>query len=73
MAITSIKEKVALRLELDAGTVEGKQKVASKVFNNVKTNATDENLHEAASTVAGLQSKDLLAVKRIEQTLLREE
>lgn len=73
MAITTVKEKMSLKLELDAGILDGKQKVKSKVFNNVKTDATDDSLHEVAVTLAGLQDKDLLNVKRIEETLLREE
>jgi len=73
MAIASVKEKTTLKLELDAGTVNGKQKVKSKSFNNVKTDATDESLHEVATTLAGLQQNDLLNVKRVEETLLTEE
>ncbi len=73
MAITTVKEKMALKLELDAGIVNGKQKVTSKVFSNVKTDANNDSLHEVAVTLAGLQSKDLLNVKRVEETLLREE
>ena len=73
MAIASVKEKTTLKLELDAGVVDGKQKVKSKAFNNVKINATDNSLHEAATILAGLQQKDLLNVKRVEETLLTEE
>ncbi|WFA08698.1 DUF1659 domain-containing protein [Tissierella sp. Yu-01] len=73
MAIIGTKEKMALKLELDAGIVDGKQKITSKVFNNVKPTALDDNLHLAATELAGLQNKDLLKVKRVEETLLTEE
>lgn len=73
MAIVSNKEKLALKLELDGGLVDGKQRTISKVFNNVKTNAVDENIHSTAITLAGLQNKSLLKVKRVEETTLTEE
>lgn len=73
MAIIGTKEKLALKLELDAGVVDGKQKVSSKLLNNIKTNAADENLHGTAIALVGLQSKSLLKVKRVEETLLTEE
>lgn len=73
MAIVANKEKLALRLELDGGVVDGKQRSISKVFNNVKTNAVDDNIHSAAMTLVGLQNKSLLKVKRVEETTLTEE
>lgn len=73
MAIKGTKEKLALRLELDAGLVDGKQKIASKVLSNVKTNAVDENLHATAIALVALQNKGLIKVKRVEETLLTEE
>ena len=73
MAIIGTKEKLALRLELDGGIVDGKQKIQSKVLNNVKTDAVDENLHATAVALVSLQSKSLLKVKRVEETLLTEE
>ena len=71
--ITSVKEKLALKLELDNGVVDGKQKIQSKTLNNVKTMAADENLHGVATVLASLQNKDLLKVKRVEETVLVEE
>ena len=73
MAIIVNKEKMALKLELDAGIVDGKQKIQSKTLSNIKTNAADENLHGTAIALAGLQNKSLLKVKRVEETLLTEE
>lgn len=68
MAIQNLKEKVQLRLELDDGIVNGKQKLKSKSFIQIKTTATDEALYTTAMTIADLQEKDLLKVKRIEET-----
>lgn len=72
MAINTLKEKVVLKLELDGGIVAGKQKVTPKSFTQMKTNVTDENLYTVATTLAGLQEKDLMKVKRIETTTLSE-
>ena len=46
MAVVGIKEKSVLKLELDAGFVDGKQKVKTKSFNKVKTSASDQGLYE---------------------------
>lgn len=73
MAIIATKEKMALKLELDAGVVDGKQRVKAKTLNNIKNNAADDNLHGTALTLASLQSKALLKVKRVEETQLTEE
>lgn len=73
MAVNPIKEKTTLKLELDNGVVDGKQLVKSKNYNKVKTTATDEELYNTAVAIAGLQSRDLLKVKRIEEITLIEE
>jgi hypothetical protein len=70
MAINTVREKVVLRLELDGGIVAGKQKISPKSYSQIKNDAMDENLYNAATTLAGLQQKDLLNVKRIETTNL---
>lgn len=67
MATAAEIAKKSLKLELDAGIVDGKQKIASKVYSNVKTDATDENMHISGQVLSGLQSKSLLMVKKIEE------
>lgn len=66
MAVNALAEKVTLKIEFDGGLVDGKQIVKSKSFNKVKTEAPNEDLHGTARTMAGLQDKDLLAVKKVE-------
>lgn len=73
MAIDTLKEKLALRLEFDGGVVNGKQKVHPKTFSQIKTTADDLNLHATAKAIAGLQEKSLLKVQRVETTTLIEE
>jgi hypothetical protein len=72
MAITTIKEKTSLRLELDGGIVDGKQKIHPKSFTQIKTMAEDQDLYNAAAAIAGLQDKSLLKVQRVETTTLIE-
>lgn len=70
MAIVNVKEKVALKLELDAGIVDGKQKIKSKSLSKVKTDALDEDLHGTATALAALQTRNLINVKRVEESKL---
>ena len=73
MAIRTNKEKITLRLELDGGIIEGKQKINTKSFTQIKTTAEDQALFNTASIIADLQEKDLLKVKRVEITSISEE
>lgn len=68
MAISTVKEKIALRLQLDGGIVDGKQKLNSKTFAQIKVTAEDENLFAVAETLAGLQEKPLMTVQKVETT-----
>lgn len=70
MAIETVKEKLTLRLELDGGMVNGKQKIHPKTFAQIKTTADDTSLHNTAAAIASLQEKSLLKVQRIETTSL---
>ena len=70
MAIQSIKERVALKLELDGGMVNGRPKTESKTFNKIKTTATDEALFNTASVLSTLQEKDVKNIKRVEEVIL---
>ncbi|NLV87877.1 MAG: DUF1659 domain-containing protein [Tissierellia bacterium] len=73
MAIGNIKEKTTLRLELDGGIVEGKQKIVPKSFSQIKTSASDEELYNTATAIASLQKRDLILVKKVEVSALLEE
>ena len=66
MAIQNSKEKLTLRIDLDAGLVDGKQKIYSKSFTQIKTESQDTALYNTAVAIAGLQEKALLKVKRVE-------
>ena len=73
MATVSVKEKTNLKLELDGGIVDEKQKIIMKSFSKVKTDALDEEVYDTALALQGLQQKDLLGVKKTEEVrLIRE-
>ncbi len=73
MAMETLKEKLTLRLELDEGIVDGKQKLKTKSFSQVKVGASDEALYISGQALAGLQEKDLLNVKKVEVSSIWED
>ena len=73
MAITSTKEKTNLKLQLDGGIVDERQRVISRSFTKVKSDTLDEELYEVAKTLEGLQNNELLNVIRVEETSITEE
>ena len=68
MAIRNQKEKLTLRLELDGGIVDGKQKFVNRSFSQIKPSSEDSALHGTAIALSELQSRDLVNVKKIEVT-----
>lgn len=64
--------KKSLKLELDGGVVDGKQKIDSKIYSNISLTATDENILSAGELISGLQEKALINVKRIEEAIITE-
>jgi hypothetical protein len=64
--------KKSLKLELDGGVVDGKQKIDSKTYSNISLTATDENILSAGELISGLQEKALINVKRIEEAIITE-
>lgn len=65
MAEVSVNlETMSLMLEFDAGVVNGKQTLKNKSYSNIRQTATDESLLKTANTLAGLQERDLLTVRK---------
>lgn len=73
MAIENLKERTTLRLQFDGGVVDGKQKVITKSFSQIKTTASDEELYNTANAIAHLQNKNLMFIKKVEVSSLWEE
>ena len=72
MAIETLVEKKSLKLALDAGEVDGKQKVSYKTLGNVKIDATDENIHLSGLALTSLQKFPLIQMKKIEESIIRD-
>lgn len=70
MAVSNIKEKTVLKLELDNGIVDEKQRVSTITYSKIRTNATDEQMYSTGVAIQGLQKKSLLGIKRAEEMLL---
>ena len=73
MAVIKKVEDIVLKLELDGGIVDGKQRIKSKRFNKVKLDATDESIYETGVVISNLQNKTLMNVKRLDEVSLTQE
>lgn len=73
MAVIGNKERVTLKLELDAGIVNGRQRTSSKNINNIKLEASDDAIHGTGLALSSLQSKDVFSIKKVEEVTLIEE
>ncbi len=71
MAIVSTKNVSSIKLSLDCGLDDkGKTIVRSKSFNNLKSDAIDDDIYEVVESVMGLQDFTLLKVNRIDNSTL---
>lgn len=73
MAVSESKETRKLKLELDGGMNGDKQIIKSKTYSKVKVDAANEDIYAVGTSLAGLQDKTLLKVKKIEEMYLYEE
>lgn len=73
VAIVELVTKKALKLEFDAGIMDGKQKFFTKTLNNVNQQADNQNLHSTAIAMSQLLSKDLINVSKQVTTQLWDE
>ena len=73
MAVTTVKVNTRLQLVLSEGQDgDGNMLLKRKSFNNVKTNATDEQLHTVSIALAPLQQHILVDIARDDRSLLTE-
>ena len=74
MAINKTPVSAALRLELQNGTDdEGNPVYKTKTLNNLKINATPQQVHDAANALAGLQSRQVNALYQVDVNRLQAE
>lgn len=70
MAVNESKNPSSLKIKLDLGMVDGKTKVRSKTFSNLKHDATSQNVYDVAESLMALQEHDVLETIKIDNTTL---
>ena len=70
MAVLEAKNPSSLRIKLDVGMVNGRTKVRSKTFSNVKHDADAQNVYDVAESLMSLQEYDVLETIKIDNTTL---
>lgn len=70
MSVIEAKNPSSLRVKLDLGMVDGKTKVRSKTFSNLKHNASAQDVYEVAQSLMALQEYSVLEVAKIDNTTL---
>lgn len=73
MPVNIIDQSSKLRLRfVDSVDGEGKEKLASRTYSNVKVATTDEDVYGVAVDMAGLQTKSLKTIIRTDEKELVE-
>ena len=67
---TSMLEKRNLRLEHDAGIVNGKQKIITQSVTDIKPDANDDGLYAVGTAYNALSQKEVLNVKKIDTSII---
>lgn len=67
---TSMLEKRNLRLEHDAGIVNGEQKLKTQSVPDIKSNASDDALYAVAIAYDALSAKDVMNVKKVDTSAI---
>lgn len=70
MAVNESKNPSSLKIKLDLGMVDGKTKVRSKTFSNLKHDATSQDVYDVAESLMSLQEYDVLETIKIDNTTL---
>ncbi|CDQ19948.1 Protein of unknown function [Halobacillus karajensis] len=73
MAVQTLKVDTRLQFVLSTGQdEEGNMVTKRKTFNNIKTDATNEQLHEVAVALSPLQQHILVDIARDDRSILTE-
>ena len=70
MAVIEAKNPSSLKIKLDLGMVDGKTKIKSKTFPNIKPNASSQDVYEFCESLMALQEYDVLEIAKIDNTTL---
>lgn len=70
MSVIEAKNPSSLRVKLDLGMVNGKTKVRSKTFSNLKHNASSQDVYEVCESLMALQEYAVIETAKIDNTTL---
>lgn len=70
MAVVEIKNPSTLKIKYDAGMVNGKTKIITKSYSNLKHNASLQDAFDIAEAIANLQDHTLSDVLKVDSTTL---
>ena len=70
MSVIEAKNPSSLRVKLDLGMVNGKTKVRSKTFSNVKYNASAQDVYDVCESLMALQEYAVIETAKIDNTTL---
>lgn len=70
MAVLEAKNPSSLKIKLDLGMVNGKTKVRSKTFSNLKHDADSQNVYDVAESLMALQNHTVIEIAKIDNTTL---
>ena len=73
MAVISSPLDSRLRLVVQVGTdAQGNPRLATRTYNRIKAEATNEGVYQVASVLVGLQKYPLYSVNRVNEVELEE-
>ena len=70
MVVVEAKNPSSLKVKLDLGMVDGKTKVRSKTFSNLKHNANAQDVYDVAESLMALQEYTVIETIKIDNTTL---
>ena len=68
--VNEMKNPSSLKIKLDLGMEDGKTKVRSKTFSNLKHDATAQDVYDVAEALIELQEYEKLEIAKIDNTTL---
>ncbi len=70
MAVTTEYLEVKLQIRSSHGVVDGKEKIATRTYGDVKRTATDQDIYDTAVIIDGLQQPVMVECLKQETILL---
>ncbi|MGL5328380.1 MAG: DUF1659 domain-containing protein [Peptostreptococcaceae bacterium] len=72
MALVETNNPSSLKIKLNLGLVDGKEKTRSKSYSYVKPDATSQDIYDIAQALMALQKYDIIEVIKVDNTELND-